>query len=390
MTRWIAGWLCWINRSHDETELDANSRLSPSMFIFTSLAHATNMTLRVDQQGDSVAPAITFSLHSPVAEISWDSAQQRRRGTMECQDRGAEQEKAINNRKGGAYIAAAPHVSLCEQILTPFAMSSATSASTLVADDVAAPMLTRPPPSAIARVSAASITPAEFTQRFVQANQPVIVENALHSWTDALQQARASAAAAAAQAQDPAATAPADAPSDSSAAAASWSISQLSELLGSTPMRNVFVSSSQNQRRFKFFKQPRPAGAAISAAAAASTSAVEASSSSAANVAQSVPSQVDPGLSRLSMPFDQFVALTTTSTCTDAAATVEQAERPGYYVSDHSQRTLHVHAIVSVNGFFSRMFRRVLVCLLHSSTASQCRQCCCLSFPRCPSSVTFT
>ena len=45
-----------------ETELDANSWLSPSMFIFASLAHATNMSLRVDQQGDSVATAITFSL----------------------------------------------------------------------------------------------------------------------------------------------------------------------------------------------------------------------------------------------------------------------------------------------------------------------------------------
>lgn len=175
--------------------------------------------------------------------------------------------------------------------------------------------------NSIPHVAASSLSSAEFVSRFVRANRPVIIDGTLDAWNQTLR--------AHALTSHP----------DSTAEPPSWSVAQLSSLLGSTPVRNIFVSSAQNRRRFKFFKQQKTAtasgekeasAAATSAAAAASSSAEAALSAPATAAAASTPaeSQIDAGLSRLSLPFNDFIKLSF-----DAAAADTADERPHYYVS---------------------------------------------------------
>jgi hypothetical protein len=180
---------------------------------------------------------------------------------------------------------------------------------------------------AIPRVSASTISPDEFVQRFVLQSKAVIIEGALDAWMSAA-----------------AATVTDSSPSSPSAAAdsapAEWSIERLSQLLGGEVMKNVFVSAAANQRRFKFYKQqssPQPAAETTpastnEAAAAASSSdcvATSVDSAAAASPSASPTQQVESGLSRLSLPFDEFVKRSTGS---DNSSDADAAERPAYYL----------------------------------------------------------
>jgi len=179
-------------------------------------------------------------------------------------------------------------------------------------------------------VSASSLTSEEFIAQFVRNNQPVIVTHALDEWTTKLQQAQSDTSTA---------TAP----------PAEWNIPALSRLLGGTVVHNVFVSSAAHRRRFKFFKRlkegaaqsdPPESPTQTAAQAAASEGSVVASASqpsSAPAADASTGRAPEVGLSRRSMPFDEFVQLSTAQ----GGANLREQES-AFYVSGSSTRTIAV------------------------------------------------
>lgn len=141
-------------------------------------------------------------------------------------------------------------------------------------------------------VDAAHLTADEFRTQFVDKNLPVIIDNALADWfttegKNAVQTA-------------------------TTASSRQWTVEELARVIGDTVMTNIFVSN--NQRRFKFYKQQTQTTSATNtkneATAAASTSAAAAaaSSSSSPPVPSSPSSPLpDAGLSRASMTFNEFI-----------------------------------------------------------------------------------
>ncbi len=173
---------------------------------------------------------------------------------------------------------------------------------------MSAPLAPRPTDRTITpiiRVSASSLSSEQFLQRFVATNQPVIVEGALEEWTGLLRAQKQSEAKGK------------DAPP------VEWSISELSRLLGDTPVSNVFVASPEHKRRFKYFKQRGASGGGGGGDRASAQDASAAAAPSAATAAATP----DTGLQRRGMPFSEFVQLSESSVQKDSK------EASSYYVS---------------------------------------------------------
>jgi hypothetical protein len=105
-------------------------------------------------------------------------------------------------------------------------------------------------------------------------------------------------------------------------------------------VHNVFVSSAAHRRRFKFFKRLKEGAAQSDPPASPTQTAAQAAASEGSVVASAAQPNSEPamdastdrapeaGLSRRSMPFDQFVQL---STAQGAANSREQES--AFYVS---------------------------------------------------------
>jgi hypothetical protein len=159
----------------------------------------------------------------------------------------------------------------------------------------------------IPRAHAKDLTPAAFIAKYVDRNQPVIIEGALTQW------------------KPPASATATDADS------AAWSIATLQRLIGSSTVNNVFIASAQHRRRFKYFKAEAAEKGAEQQAGAADTVAKEAAAPVAAVQQESSDekkqaSSPDSGLTRSAMTFNEFVEKST-----EAAASTDP-NALAYYV----------------------------------------------------------